>query len=182
MMGLVYKDMVDAAVGTIFYIESRVAITETHTPIVNAYSTYVVPRPIPLPKWSSIIRPFSWQTWIGQGVVLASMLVITWVTLRVITTQNGTLALETSLMFVMPTFLAEDVTNTSAWNTMNTKFRWKMIDDLLFKTCYSFQLENAGVFLDYFLLLQHTFLCQLDKSKSDLPGNDQPHHQPEGDC
>ena len=44
MMGLVYKDMVDAAVGTIFYIESRVAITESHVPILNVYSTYVVPR------------------------------------------------------------------------------------------------------------------------------------------
>ena len=44
MMGLLYKDKVDAAVGTIFYVLDRVAISEPHIPIVNIYSTYVVPR------------------------------------------------------------------------------------------------------------------------------------------
>ena len=44
MMGLVYQDKVDAAVGTIFYIEFRVAITESHVPIINVHSAFVVPR------------------------------------------------------------------------------------------------------------------------------------------
>ena len=44
MVGLVYQDKVDAAIGTIYYIESRVAVTESHVPLVNAYSAYVVPR------------------------------------------------------------------------------------------------------------------------------------------
>ena len=62
MMGLVFDDKVDAAVGTIFYLEGnirkiidqyfvlkfliqdRVSISEPHVPIVNIYSTYVVPK------------------------------------------------------------------------------------------------------------------------------------------
>ena len=43
MMGLLYQDKVDTAVGTIFYVKDRVAISEPHVPIVNIYSTYIVP-------------------------------------------------------------------------------------------------------------------------------------------
>ena len=43
MLGLLYEDKMDAAVGSIFYLQSRVAISDIPVPIVNVYSTYVVP-------------------------------------------------------------------------------------------------------------------------------------------
>ena len=44
MLGLLYKDKMDMAVGSIFYLQSKVGVSEIHVPIVNVHSMYVVPR------------------------------------------------------------------------------------------------------------------------------------------
>ena len=44
MMRLLYDDTTDAAIGTIFYIKTRIGVSEPHVPFVNVRSTYVVPK------------------------------------------------------------------------------------------------------------------------------------------
>ena len=63
------------------------------------------------------------MTWFVQGVVLTSMVFFTWVALRISSSQESMFALNTTLMFVIPTFLVKDVTGTRAWKAMNRKLR-----------------------------------------------------------
>ena len=44
MLGDLYRDVADAALGTIFHLEDRVAISEPPQPFVTVYSVFVVPK------------------------------------------------------------------------------------------------------------------------------------------